>query len=96
MLLRIRTLYQDGALSWRNPLMLGLYCVFASVVMLLSVLNSQSTWVTATAVAVWVFTGGVLCLCIMIVVLGAFSRRRKKCAHDDADAGSTPSVHNDR
>ena len=92
LLFRIRTLYHDGALSWRNPLVLALYCVLASVVMLVCFLNSQSASLTVAAVAVWVFTAGVIGFCIMIVALGCIPRKRNKSVRKGEHPHSKPSV----
>ena len=78
----LRKYYRDGALSWRNPLALTIYCVIASVVAVFAILNIQSVWVTGVAIAIWVFTGGMLLFCI--IGFGAIlTERRKRRSESD-------------
>lgn len=72
----LRKYYKDGALSWRNPLALAIYCVLASVVAAIAFLYTQSVWVTGVAIAIWVFMGGMLLFCA--IGAGAILKERRK------------------
>lgn len=78
MLSKVKQLFNDGFLSWRNPFALTIYCMIASIIcaILIYVANYQAMWIKMLGIAIGMFTFCMLVFC-SVGIIGNLKDKKK-------------------